>query len=78
MAKRTISTRLAIEGEAQYKQAIAAINAELRNHKSALDLVLSQYKNNANSMEALQAKQKALSDLQATQTNKVKELNARI
>lgn len=76
MAKRTISTRLAIEGEAQYKQAIAAINAELRNHKSALDLVLSQYKNNANSMEALQAKQKALSDLQATQTNKVKELNA--
>ena len=29
MAKRTISTRLAIEGEAQYKQAIAGINAEL-------------------------------------------------
>jgi TP901 family phage tail tape measure protein len=76
LAKRTISTRLAIEGEAQYKQTIAAINAELRNHKSALDLVQSQYKNNANSMEALQAKQKALSDLQATQTNKVKELNA--
>lgn len=76
MAKRTISTRLAIEGEAAYKQAIAGINAELRNHKSALDLVNSQYKGNANSMDALQAKQKALSDLQTTQAGKVKELNA--
>ncbi len=76
MAKRTISTRLAIEGEAQYKQAITAINAELRNHKSALDLVNSQYKGNANSMEALQSKQKALSDLQSTQTGKIEKLKA--
>lgn len=76
MAKRTISTRLTIEGEAQYKQAIKAIDAELRNHKSALDLVNSQYKGNANSMDALQSKQKALADIQATQTSKVNELAA--
>ncbi len=76
MARRTISTRYAIDGEAQYRQAIAAINAELRKNASALDLVQSQYKANANSMEALTAKQKALTDLQTTQANKVKELDA--
>ncbi len=76
LAKRTISTRYAIDGEAQYRQAIAAINAELKKNASALDLVQSQYKANANSMEALTAKQKALTDLQATQANKVKELDA--
>jgi len=76
LARRTISTRLAIDGEAQYKQAVSAINAELRKHASALDLVKSQYSTNANSMEALRAKQRALTDLQATQTNKVNELNA--
>ena len=70
MAKRTISTRLAIEGEAQYKQAIAGINAERAIHKSALDLVNSQYKGNANSMDALQSKQKALADIQATRRGK--------
>ncbi len=76
LARRTISTRLAIDGEAQYRQAITSINTELRKHASALDLVQSQYKNNANSMDALQSKQKALADLQSTQANKVKELNA--
>ncbi len=76
MAQRTISTRIAIDGEAQYKQAISNINAELRKYESSLNLVQSQYKTNANSMEALLAKEKALSDLQATQTSKIKELNA--
>jgi TP901 family phage tail tape measure protein len=74
VAKRTISTRLIIDGEAQYKQAITNINAELRKHESALKLTESQYKTNANSMEALQAKQKALSDLHTIQATKVKEL----
>ena len=53
MAVRTISTRLAIDGEAAYKQAVATINGELKNMQSALKLVESEYKNNANSMQAL-------------------------
>ncbi len=76
LAQRTISTRIAIDGEAQYKQSISNINAELKKYQSALGLVQSEYKTNANSLEALTAKQKALSDLQSTQTAKIKELNA--
>lgn len=74
MAKRTISTRIAIEGEAQYKQSITNINAEIKKYGSALDLVESKYKTNANSMEALTAKQKALSDLHASLTAKADKL----
>ena len=76
LAQRTISTRIAIDGEAQYKQSISNINAELKKYQSALGLVQSEYKSNANSMDALTAKQKALTDLQSTQTAKIKELNA--
>lgn len=56
MAVRTISTKLAVEGEGQYKQSIAACNAELKTLKSSLALVESEFKGNANSMEALTAK----------------------
>ena len=76
MATRTISTRIAIDGEAQYRQAMTAVNAELKKYGSALNLVQSQYKTNANSIEALRAKEKALADLQTAQTAKIKELNA--
>lgn len=55
MPTRTISTRLAVEGESQYKAAISSVNAELRNMQSALKMTESQYKNNANSIEALTA-----------------------
>lgn len=60
MATRTISTRLAIEGEAEYRAALKNINAELSLHKSELEKVSAQYNNNANSLEALQAKEAAL------------------
>lgn len=64
MAVRTISTKLAVEGEAEYKQKIASCNSELKTLKSSLALVQSEYKNNANSMEALTAKGEALSAMQ--------------
>lgn len=73
---RTISTRLAIEGEAAYKQAMASINAELKNMGSALKLVEAEYKGNANSMAALTAKGDALSKMQEGQARKVKELES--
>jgi len=75
MAVRTISTKLAVEGEGQYKQSIAACNAELKTLKSSLALVESEFKGNANSMEALTAKGKALADIQAEQEKKVQTLS---
>ena len=35
MAVRTISTKLAVEGEAEYKQKIASCNSELKTLKSS-------------------------------------------
>ena len=74
MAVRTISTKLAVEGEAEYKQKIASCNSELKTLKSSLALVQSEYKNNANSMEALTAKGEALNAMQTAQSKKVAEL----
>lgn len=71
---RTISTKLAIDGEAKYKQAIASCNSELSTLKSGLALVESEFRNNANSMEALTAKGSALSAMQTQQAEKVKML----
>lgn len=76
MAVRTISTKLAVEGEAQYKQKIASCNTELKTLKSSLALVESEFKNNANSMAALTAKGAALASVQEAQAKKVKELEA--
>lgn len=60
MATRTISTKLALDGEAEYKAKLKNINAELALHKSELEKAQVQYKNNANSLEALSTKQAAL------------------
>ena len=60
MAVRTITTKLALDGEAEYKAKIKNINAELSLHKSQLEKVQAQYKDQANSTEALGAKYAAL------------------
>lgn len=73
---RTISTKLAVEGEAQYKQAIASCNSELSTLKSALSLVESEFRGNANSMEALTAKGAALDSMYKKQQEKVSTLEA--
>lgn len=56
MATRTISTRLVLEGEAEYRAQLKNVNAELALQKSELEKVESQYRTSANSMEALTAK----------------------
>lgn len=73
---RTISTKLAVEGETQYKQAIAACNSELSTLKSGLALVESEFRGNANSMEALTAKGAALDSMYKRQQEKVSTLEA--
>ena len=60
MATRTITTKLALEGEAEYRAKIKNINSELAVYKSELERVEAKYKTSANSLEALSAKQSAL------------------
>ena len=74
MGVRTISTKLAVEGEAGYRQSIAACNAEIKTLKSGLAAVESEFRNNANSMEALTAKGNELEKMHTAQAAKVTEL----
>lgn len=73
MATRTIATRLAIEGESEYRRSIANINSALSNHQQQLKLVQSEYQNHQNSMAALQAKEAALTAVQDDLKKKVEE-----
>lgn len=74
MAVRTITTRLALDGEAQFKQAMTGVNASLRAMKSELTLSEAQFKGQANSVEALTAKDKLLRQEIEQQTQKVRAL----
>lgn len=74
MATRTISTKLAVEGESEYKSAISNCNTQLATLKSALALVESEFTGNKNSMEALTSKGTALSDMYDGQKAKVAAL----
>lgn len=68
---RTISTKLVIEGEDQYKQAVKSCNGELAVMKSELAKVQSAYEGNANSIKALTAKDETLNAMQEKQAQKV-------
>lgn len=74
MATRTISTKLAITGESEYRSSLSRINQELKTLQSSLKLTESQYQSNANSMQALQAKGNDLRALYDAQKKKVDEL----
>lgn len=71
MAVRTISTRLSLEGEAEYKRIMASINAELGKLGSELKLVESRFEGNANSMAALTAKGDVLQKIYNEQLKKL-------
>ena len=66
ISTRTISTKLALEGEAEYRAKIKNINAELGLYKSELEKVQAQYKNSANTLEARSSKQSALTNMLET------------
>lgn len=74
MATRTISTRLAVEGEAEYRASLKNINSELNTLKSELKLTESEFQGQANSIEALQAKGDVLSRMYETQERRVSQL----
>lgn len=74
MATRNISTKLAIDGESEYRAAISGINSEIKTLQSSLKLVDSEFQGNANSMTALSARGEALGRLYEAQKSKVDSL----
>lgn len=74
MAVRTISTKLAIEGESEYRASLTRINSELKTLESSVKLTGERFHDQANSMEALTEKSAALGAQQEAQARKVKLL----
>ena len=72
MANREIKTKVAIDGEKEYKESLKSINSALGTLKSELKLVESQYAGQANSYAALSAKGDVLSSMYDQQKEKVK------
>lgn len=74
MATRTITTRLALDGEREFKAQMSQINGELRNLKSEMALLDATYKGQANTTDALTAKHKVLQGSVEQQREKVRAL----
>ena len=82
MATRTITTKLKLEGESEYKASLKNINSELSTLNAEMKTLDSEYADNANSVAALTAKcevfnsilekQKAKLDLISNQLEKAK------
>lgn len=75
MANRedTIKTKLAIDGEKEYREACKGINSSLREIGSEMNLVTATYADNANSTKALTQKQDILKKTLSEQTKKAEE-----
>ena len=73
MATRTVSTRVAIEGEDEFQAKIRGINNELQTLRSELKMVQSEFQDNASSIEALTAANEALGRIQQAQVEKLRE-----
>lgn len=74
MATRFISTRIALDGETEFKKQMSEVNGELRTLSSEMKLNEAQFKGQANSMEALTAKDKLLRQEIEQQEEKVRAL----
>lgn len=74
MSTRTITTRLATEGETEFKRSMSSANSELKTLRSEMSLADAEFKGQANTMEALTKKNDLLRRAQEQQTEKVKAL----
>lgn len=74
MATRTIGTELVLTGEKEFNQQMKAVNAGLKTTRSDMAALTSSFGDNANSMEALTAKQKLLQTSVAQHQEKVDAL----
>lgn len=74
MATRTITTRIALDGEKAFKNQMAQVNGELRNLKSEMTLADATFKGQANTTKALTDKHKVLQGSVEQQREKVRAL----
>lgn len=70
-----MKTRVGVAGEQTYREALKSISRELRVQKVEMDAVTSAYGANQNSIEALTAKQEALTKQQDAHREKVQILS---
>lgn len=71
MSEREINASIRLSGESEYRTALQKCNNEMKLHQSQLQVLASNYRNSANSMEALESKGKTLAEMYATQQKKV-------
>ncbi len=74
MAGHRIGATIALDGEKQFKQAVAGVNKELNNLKSQSALVEAQFEGQANTAEALRAKHEILTKTLEAQKRKEEEV----
>ena len=74
MATRVISTRLSVDGEAEFKKQMSSVNGELRNLKTEMQLTDAQFKGQANTLDYLTQKDKLLRAEVEQQAEKVRAL----
>lgn len=71
MAEKKIGAKIVIDGESEFRASMISAKKALDNFDSELNKINKTYKNNANSLEALRAKQQVYTKLQEEQTHKV-------
>lgn len=76
MATREIKTKFSLDGEKEWKKEMSSINSNLKTLKSEMAASAAAYKGQANSIEALTAKNKILKDAFDQQEAKVKSLKS--
>lgn len=78
MATRVISTSIKLDGEAEFKKQLSSVNSNLKNLNSDMRLVTEEFKGQANSLDALTAKDKILNEQVAQQKEKIQALEQAI
>ena len=70
--------RLTVDGEAEFKRALADINAQIKLNKSELNALTAEYNANGGSLDTLKQKQAALGTEMANQQQKVDLMRQRL
>ena len=73
-ATRSLKLKVEIDGEKEYKEAIAELNQGNRTLRSEMALLQEQYRGNENSQEALTARSQKLEQMLLQQRDKVQKL----
>lgn len=69
-----ISTSIKLDGEQEFKKQLGDVNSNLRTLRSDLQLTTAEFKGQANSLEALEAKDRVLNDMKEQQIEKIRAL----